>query len=98
MAHHPIAAAGERRTGLVGVAGLHSPVEAGANRMGLEGGHHSLEEQSTARGAGIRLVDVRRAAGSRPAGIAAGAAAAGTRPGPAGLHTGCSNLASRSLT
>lgn len=32
------------RTGLVGVARRHSPVEAGASRMGLEGGRHSLEE------------------------------------------------------
>lgn len=95
---HSIAAAGERHTGLVVVAGLHSPVEAGANRMGPEGGRHSLEEPSTTKGLGIRLVAVRRAAGSRPAGFAAGAAAAGTRPGPAGRHTGWSNLASRSLT
>ena len=92
------------------MAGSHSPVEAGETHTGSERGRHSLEEYRMRRWPGIRPaaadkvgvveshpVAVHRAAGSRPAGVDTGAAA-GTRPDPAGRHTGMANLASRNLT
>ena len=92
------------RTGPVGAVGGRSPAEAGTDRTGMEGGHHTLEELCTKRQPGIRLaggdahpVAARRVVGSRPAGFDTGAVV-GTRPELAGRHVETANLAFRILT